>query len=181
MALTHSDRSYLLSKFCFQERAPTTDKCDGRGLTVASCSTSHSYTVKKQSHATCTLLLFNWISRFVKHTVRATVSSQRHVCVPESPSAWCQCRGFCHPHSSTDRRWTGLDSLTTAVLTVWPGPNGPPHIGFPNSKGKLRSPALTLPHRHSCSRGGLCLRRENGKNMLLFFSLELHLHICNRW
>lgn len=43
---THCDKSHLLSRFCFQETAPTTDKCDGRRLTVASCSTSHSYTIK---------------------------------------------------------------------------------------------------------------------------------------
>lgn len=80
-ALTHSDRSYLLSKFCFQERAPTTDECDGSGLTVASCSTSHSCTIKNKSHGTFTSWLFDWIWRFVTHTVRATVSSQRHTCI----------------------------------------------------------------------------------------------------
>lgn len=37
---------YLLSRFGFQETPPIADECDGRRLTVASCSTSHSCTIK---------------------------------------------------------------------------------------------------------------------------------------
>lgn len=176
MVHTHCDNSYLLSKFCFQEAAAIADKCDGRRLNVASCSTSHSYTVKDNvmalAHPDDSTEYWD-----LSH-ICAAVSHSHCIEIPVSPSALCQCRGFCHPNSSTDRKWTGVDSLTTTVLTVRSGLSGQPHFGSPNSKGKLMSPALMLSHRHSCSPEGLCLHGMASKYIYIY---SLKCHPCNRW
>lgn len=149
--LTHSVTTpYLLSRFGFQETAPIADECDGRRLTVASCSTSHSCTIKDK------------VTALARPDDSTGLLRSGHT-IPASPSALCRCRGLCRRHSSTGRRRTGFHRLTTAVLTVPSGPSGQPHFGFPNSRGRLRSPALTLSPRHSCSPEGLCLRRDDGK------------------
>ena len=44
---THTHQ-YLLSNCCCQERAPTTERCDGRRLVFCLFSTSHSWRVKER-------------------------------------------------------------------------------------------------------------------------------------